>query len=176
MKKITLFIPILLLSAGCSWFGQQEVKNSTTPSNTRTETFTYPRPKANSYNIPITQSATCYFQRFSSVQFKDPNDSFAKDETKKIIYNSSEDSKPNIIAFVDLDTENPKLTANGGQGELVKIIDNDAMVAMIEKSPLQIGANTIVYTIYKKEGIATWTKQYMLLTTPYAHVAMGYCE
>lgn len=145
-------------------------------AQSKNETFSYTRPKPNGYNIPITQSATCYFQRFSSVKFKDPEDPFAASDTKKIIYESSEDSKPNIVAFVDLDKESPKLTANGGQGELLKVIDNDEMVTMIEKSPLQIGANTIVYTVYKKEAVATWTKQYSLLTIPYAHVAMGYCE
>lgn len=180
MKKISLVLAaFLLISFGSFWVGSERVKNVDAPAvvaQPKNEVFSYTRPKSNGYNVPITLSATCYFQRFSSVKYKDPENSFAASDTKKIIYESSEDSKPNIVAFVDLDKESPKLTANGGQGELLKVIDNDEMVAMVEKSPLQIGANTIVYTIYKKEAVATWTKQYSLLTIPYAHVAMGYCE
>lgn len=139
-------------------------------------TQTYSRPKTFLNNLPLTQSATCYFESVTSTTFENPDDPFADIEKRLITFSNEKQSKPNIVAFVDLDTPNPKLTANQGQGELLKIVDTPEIVTLIEKAPVTTGDNVIVYTIYKTDGVATWTKQYKLLTTPYALLSMGYCE
>lgn len=138
--------------------------------------YIYERPSNFLNSLPITQSATCYFGTVSSTTFENKDDPFADIDARRIIFNTEEQSKPTVVAFVDLDTPTPKLTANMGQAELVKIVDTSEIVTLIEKAPIVTGDNVIVYTIHKNEGVATWTKQYKLITTPYALVSMGYCE
>ena len=131
--------------------------------------------------LPITQSTTCSFNRLNEVSFSflDKDNKVSLDpignEKPKINYSSSAQSKALDVSFVDLDTKNPKMVANNGQDNLVKIYEDDQTLQMIEETPLNTG-NVIVYTIFKKEGIASWSKQYRFLGTPYAYMGMGYCK
>lgn len=132
--------------------------------------------------IPITKSVTCSFNRINGVSFEvreKENEvghaSYSENEKAKIYYDSSVESQPNTVSFVDLDTENPKMVANIGQDELIKIYDDEEIIHMMEKSPFNLGTVNL-YTIYKKEGVAIWTKQYSLLGVPIGYMAMGYCK
>jgi hypothetical protein len=145
----------------------------------------YDRPDSvlSGINLPITKSATCSFNRLQSAyfEFKDnKNDNAGRapssaNEMAKIYFETSIESKPNISAFIDLDTDNPKMTANMGQAEMVKIIDNEDSVVLVEKDTLSSGV-LIAYTIFKKEGVGVWTKQYKLIGVPLVYSSMGYCE
>jgi hypothetical protein len=131
--------------------------------------------------LPISQFATCSFNRLNNVSFSflDEKNEISLTpvgkEKPKINYDSSVESQPNIVSFSDLDTKNPKMVANMGQDDLVKIYEDEETIHMIEKATLDSGT-AVIYTIFKKEGVAIWTKQYSFLGTPYGYMAMGYCK
>lgn len=124
----------------------------------------YSRPNSFSAQEVVTQSTTCSFKRVDSVSFKD-----------KISFNSDSQDQDVTIAFLDLDTKTPKVKGNNGQANLIKVIDSENNFTLIEEEPITFGTVN-VYTIFKKERVATWTKQYELITIPYASLSMGYCD
>lgn len=132
--------------------------------------------------LPITQSATCSFNRINGVSFEVREKEnevgrapYSNEEKTRIYYDSSVESQPNTVSFIDLNTKNPKMVANIGQDELIKIYDDNEIIHMMEKVPLNTGSINL-YTIYKKEGVAIWTKQYNFLGVPIGYMAMGYCK
>ena len=131
--------------------------------------------------LPITQSTTCSFNRINNIsyEFRDNENETGRKalegEKAKIYYDSSVDSQPNIISFIDLDKKTPKMVANMGQDSLIKVYENEETIQLIEESTLPNGS-IISYTIFKKDGIAIWSKQYSLLGIPYGLSAMGYCK
>jgi hypothetical protein len=96
-------------------------------------------------------------------------------EEGKIKFESLVQRTPNIITFVDLNTVNPKIKGNNGQADLAIIYNNDDQIVLVEKDILDVGTFHN-FTIFKKEGIAIWNKQYKLVSSPYGFVSMGYCE
>ncbi|MDO8264828.1 MAG: hypothetical protein Q7T34_00475 [Candidatus Parcubacteria bacterium] len=132
--------------------------------------------------LPITKSTTCSFNRINGVSFEVREKEnevghvpYSEEEKAKIYYESSMESQPNIVSFIDLDTKNPKMVANIGQDELIKIYDDEEIIHMVEKIPLNSGSINL-YTIYKKDGLAIWTKQYIFINVPLGYMAMGYCK
>ncbi len=178
---ILLLIATVLLSSGVSYgyFNYSEngkkivsdkIYNQTTPR------ISYSRPQTTLTNLPINQSTTCSFERVVTTSFENPEDPFAEDKDREIYYSNDKQSNPIITSFVDLDTDYPKMTANNGQSALVKVIDNADIVTLVDDTVINTGDNLIIYTIHKKYGVASWTKQYSLLSTPLALVSMGYCN
>jgi hypothetical protein len=124
----------------------------------------YARPDSFTAGIPINQSATCTFPRVESASYQEG-----------IQFKSDKQEATISIAFIDLDTGKPKLKGNNGQSDLIKVADNEDTIAVIEESPARQGTIN-VFTIFKNERVATWTKQYKLLNIPFGSLAMGYCE
>ncbi len=119
-----------------------------------------------SINLPLNQSTNCSFDAEMNVTYKDG----------KIEYKSTKNEEGTNISFVDLDTDNPKMRGNAGQDDLLKIVDNDEVVTMIEKSPIAFGTQQS-FTIFKATGVGIWTKQYNLANQiPFGLLSMGYCD
>jgi hypothetical protein len=131
--------------------------------------------------LPITQSATCTFNRLSgaSFEFREKEDTVGRastgEEKAKIYYDSWVESQPNIVSFIDLDTKEPKMTANMGQDSLIKAYEDEEVIQMVEGNTLSTGT-MITYTIFKKDGVAIWSKQYNFLGVPVGYMGMGYCK
>jgi hypothetical protein len=189
MKSVIPWIVVVVI--GGAWFVSASMKSG---SNTKSDTFKSARGSSQlieSFDreqssvpplLPITQSTTCSFNRINGVSFE-----FREKEGEtgrvprysgdggKIYYDSSVESQPNIASFVDLDTDNPKIAANQGQGNLIRIYEDGVTIQLIDSTPLNSGT-VIAYTIFKKEGVAIWSKQYNLFGVPYGSMAMGYCR
>lgn len=171
-NKINIKI-ILLVALAVSIFFNFYSKNS----NNKTA-LQYSRPDSITAGKPITQSATCKFLRVQNVTLEDRDNAaseLANNTNAKIFFESNAQKEPNIVAFIDLDTNAPKLKGNAGQSNLIKVIDNQDTVSLIEEAPVEFGS-IIVYTIFKKERVATWSKQYKLVNIPFGLMAMGYCD
>lgn len=127
--------------------------------------FSFERQQA-PINLPVVQSTNCAFNAEMNVTYKDG----------KVEYvNNKNDSTINI-SFVDLDTKNPIMRGNAGQDDLLKVVDNDEVVTMIETSPLAVGTLQS-FTIFKATGVGIWSKQYNLGSVlPYGMISMGYCD
>lgn len=68
------------------------------------------------------------------------------------------------------------MRGNGGQSDLIKIVDNKSIVTVIEKDPIMFGTLQS-FSIFKNSGIGIWTKQYDLGSImPFDLVSMGYCD
>lgn len=131
--------------------------------------------------LPITQSATCSFDRLNNVTYEyrsninDVGREADPGEVASIYYTSSIETQPNVVSFIDLDTDVPKMIANMGQDDLVKIYEDDDTIHLVEKGPIS-GGTLVIYTIFKKEGLAIWTKQYDFIGVPLGYMGMGYCK
>jgi hypothetical protein len=128
--------------------------------------FEYDRHK-DSYNLPLTQSASCNFEKDVSVEYPE--------SSKTIRFTLNRNTQPINISFINIDTDIPIMRGNAGQDDLLKVVDNDDIVTMIEKSPLTFGTLQS-FSIFKKSGVGIWTKQYDLFGTPFGLVSMGYCD
>lgn len=177
MKKIFLLLfAIVFLGAGC----RKDI--SDTPGSDKPIASYKREASLIPSQLPIEKSITCEFNRINHVSFEVREDENkigsppqSDIEKAKIYYSSSVESQPNIASFVDLDTKSPKIVGNNGQDDLIKIYEDEEVVHLITKGTLDFGV-AIFYTIYKKEGVAIWTKQYSLLGFPVGYMAMGYCK
>ena len=134
--------------------------------------FSYKRAGVN-INLPLKQSASCNFEKDVSVTYSSNHNS-PKD--KRIDFKLNSNSQPITISFINLDTDKPTMRGNGGQSNLVKLIDNDEVFTVIEASPILFGTLQS-FTIFKETGVGIWTKQYNLGgEVPFGLVSMGYCD
>jgi hypothetical protein len=119
-----------------------------------------------SINLPLSQSANCSFNAESDVTYKNG----------KVEFSDSKSSEPMNISFIDLDTDKPKMRGNGGQDDLIKIVDNAEVVTLVEAGP--VGAGTLQsFSIFKASGVGIWTKQYNLAAQiPFGLLSMGFCD
>ncbi len=166
-----LSIGLILFAVGLL-FGMNikssQTRNIAVPDKNTVEILKYSRPSnVLGTKIPITQSTTCNFTQVDSTVYKD--------DEKQIEFTSNKESSPNVVAFSNLDTDVPMMVGNAGQAQLTKIINSDDIVTLIENDTIA-SDNMIAYTIFKKYGVAIWTKQYQLLSYPYGLLSMGYCQ
>jgi hypothetical protein len=132
-------------------------------------------PPSQMRNLPITNSATCRFERIDEVIYKGKDDILEDPLKGRIEFSSHTQKEPVIITFVDLDTDKPKLKGNNGQGDLLVAYNDDDQIVLIEEGILNVGTFHN-FTIFKKEGVAIWNKQYKIIALPYGSTSMGYCE
>jgi Na+-transporting NADH:ubiquinone oxidoreductase subunit NqrC len=123
-------------------------------------------------NLPLSQSASCNFDKDVSVTFPEINNQL---KDKEIRFQFNKNTSPIGISFIDLDTNKPIMRGNAGQDDLIKIIDNEDIVTVVEKDPVSFGTLQS-FSIFKKFGVAIWSKQYDLLGLPFGLISMGYCD
>ena len=131
--------------------------------------FSYERPATTLPTLPIENSTTCVFDFTQSVDYDQA--------TNNAHFEFSEQSDPISIAFIDLDTDIPKSKGNNGQGELIKLRDDETSFLLIEAEPLSNGT-TISYEIFKNENIAIWNKSYKIpfADVPFGLISIGFCD
>jgi hypothetical protein len=81
--------------------------------------FVWNRPRYPFSNLPIVKSATCSFKKEVSVGFRNRSPlSGEPKESERVYYSASDEDESDTVAFVDLDTNGPKVQSNNGQGSL----------------------------------------------------------
>lgn len=188
---ILLLVLVLIVSIGFNislFVGKSDVNEK----DTKGPLLSYKRAKE-PFNLPLAQSASCNFEKDMSVTYPEnitPQEvakyqaeadkygaTYTPPQTgyREIKFALNENSQPITISFTDLDTDKPKMRGNAGQDDLIKIVDTEDVVTLIEKSPLSMGTLQS-FTVFKKTGVGIWTKQYDLIGTPFGLVSMGYCD
>lgn len=170
MVKNNLLVLLLILSIGLNIF--LLVKNNEGKIKETNNTFLSYKRADKSRNLPLKQSATCNFERDVSVTYP-TNDDSTKD--REIEFTLNKDEQPVSVSFINLDTEEPIMRGNGGQSDLIKVIDTDDVVTVVEKNPVSFGTLQ-VFSIFKNTGIGIWSKQYDLFGTPFGLISMAYCD
>src|SRR5689334_23306643 len=87
--------------------------------------FTWAKPAAIPLNLPIRQSATCSFKKSLAVGFRKDDGDKNNKLPVGISYVAGDESEADTVAFVDLDTQSPKLRSNNGQAT-VAVLHSDA--------------------------------------------------
>src|SRR5262245_61040266 len=121
--RITILFVILL--AAYSFYGNVKGTKSSSDQNI---IFSYKREKE-AINLPLNQSASCNFERDVSVVYGMDEAS----KNKEVKFSLNKNTEPLNISFINLDTEIPVMRGNGGQSDLIRIINNDEVVTVIEK-------------------------------------------
>ena len=155
---------VLVLALASYWFGVAHPRDS------------FYGPPSAFRNLPITDSATCKFNRTEAVVYEGKGGILSDPLEGRISFRAPFiQEEPTILTFVDLDKETPKIKGNNGQGDLIVAFNSEDEIVLIEKDILDIGT-LHTFTIFKKEGVAIWGKQYKLVVNPYGFISMGYCE
>lgn len=126
-------------------------------------------------DFPITSlreagSVSCVFERTTAVSYNG----------SAIEYSAlHKESSPLSFSFVGIDTDTPTLSANGTAGTVysanIRVLSNtDEKIVLSEVTPTE--GNVFIYTIYKNNGVAIWTKQYSLMGIPAGILSMGKCS
>jgi hypothetical protein len=131
---------------------------------------TTPRPP----KLPITQSASCRFKKTFAVGFYefpgDPN------RPRRVYYSASDGDEADTVAFLDLDTNAPKVRSNGGQESLKVLYKGVRTLTLIHaaEDPFE---TTEVYTIFLDKGVVILSQQGdAAMLGPYGEIEMGYCN
>ena len=168
MKKIfVLLFPLVLLGAGCNF--NKSVIPAESALEAKRETS---RSFKTDYEGALSKDlVNCEFKVITNFTYNNQKDTLS-DKDRKVAYQTTEQETPILITFAGLSTDNPMMKGNNGDNQLIKIKDDNESVVLAEKSDF---GDLFFYTIFKKEKVATWSKSYMLINTPYAHLSMGYC-
>lgn len=127
-------------------------------------------PFKNSYTSNNTLSSDIIICRFDIVSdFIKSGD----DTTSRIKYQTAKQKDPIPLTFSNLSGENPVMKGNGGESPLTVLRNDDDILLLAEQSLL---GDMFLYTIFKKQKVATWQKSYDLIGSPYALISMGYCN
>jgi hypothetical protein len=121
---------VALVMLGCS-----KPTAKTSPSSASSDNLfvwnrpIYPLPM----KLPITQSATCRFKKGLAVSFErlktdEPN------APERVYYSASDENEADTVAFLDLDTNAPKVQSNGGQASLKVLYKDGQMLTLINTS------------------------------------------
>jgi len=126
--------------------------------------------------LPITQSATCSFKKGLAVGFhkKLPlaNDA---NGAEQVYYSTSDENEGDTVAFLDLDTNAPKVVSNGGQASLKVLYRDGQMLTLFHSSDPSTG--TEEYTIFLDKGVVILSQQKDApLIGPFGVIEMGYCN
>jgi hypothetical protein len=127
--------------------------------------------------LPITQSATCSFKKGFSVSFHkkfpmgtDPS------ETERVYYSASDEIETDTVAFLDLDTNAPKVRSNGGQEPLQVLYRGGKTLTLIHAAASPF-ASTEVYTLFPEKGVVILSQQGdAAFIVPFGEIEMGYCN
>jgi hypothetical protein len=147
--------------------------------------FVWNRPISPLIKLPITQSATCRFKKDLDVTFRKNVSGFDRifakkyvpddpNEPERVYYSTHDEDETDMVAFLDLDTDAPKVQSNAGQTSLQVIYRDAEMLTLIRAEPL----DTTMYTIFLNRGVVTLSqhKNSAIIGGPYGVLAMGYCN
>ena len=137
--------------------------------------FVWDRPKSPLLKLPITQSATCKFKKGFAVSFHKFNTE-PPTAPERIYYSMSDEDESDTVAFLDLDTDAPKVQSNGGQASLQVRSRDGKMLTLIHTAALPLSGGTEVYTIFLDKGVVILSQQQnAAFVGPLGTVLMGYC-
>jgi len=135
------------------------------------------RPTFVPSNLPITKSATCKFKNELATTFEAQHIDGQQGSPEGIHYSQSneDENEAGTVAFVDLDTKQPKVQSNGGQADLVRIGDAGEQLTLLNIG--RDGSGTELYTIFRSTGVAIYSQQKnSVLVGPLGVLEMGYCN
>lgn len=128
-------------------------------------------PSFTDYGQPLSEDMiNCEFKVISHFFYENKDE--VSDKDRKVYYETSEESKPILITFAGLSTKEPKMKGNLGDTPLTMLKNDAESIVLAEQNAF---GEMFVYTIFKKERVATWYKAYKLVATPYGMISMGYC-
>ncbi len=128
-------------------------------------------PSFTDYGQPLSEDIiNCEFKVISNFFYENKDE--VSDNDRKVYYETSEENKPNLITFAGLSTKEPKMKGNLGDTPLTMLKNDAESIVLVEQNAF---GEMFVYTIFKKERVATWYKAYRLVATPYGMLSMGYC-
>jgi hypothetical protein len=129
-----------LVTLGCS----KPTAKRAPPSLASGGIFAWIRPVSPLIKLPITQSATCRFKKSLNATFqKNVSGTFSEkyipdpDESERVYYFVYDEDETDTVAFVDLDTNAPKVQSNAGQTSL-QVIYRDAETLTLIHAEQQI--------------------------------------
>jgi hypothetical protein len=123
------------------------------------------------YSNPLSEDIfVCRFDVISDF-FKD--ESSIDSESSKIRFKVEKQKSPIQLTFANLSGANPIMKGNGGDAPITVLKNDNEMMLLVETNAF---GDMFLYTIFKKQKVATWQKSYLLLDSPYAMVSMGYCN
>lgn len=91
----------------------------------------------------------------------------------KIKYGTEKQKNPIPLTFANLSGTNPTMKGNAGEVPIIILRNDNEVLLLAEQSTF---GDMFLYTIFKKQKVATWQKSYLLIGSPYAMVSMGYCN
>lgn len=127
--------------------------------------------------LPITQSATCRFKKGIAVGFhkkfpvgSDPNG------PERVYYSTSDENEADTVAFLDLDTNAPKVQSNNGQASLQVLYRDARMLTLVHTDPPSLGGPE-VYSIFLEKGVVILSQHHDDgFLGPFGVLEMGYCN
>lgn len=160
-----LFVLTLIALMVCLYFLFNKVAINPSATGTTSSTF-------KDQGGPLTaDTINCEFKVTSTFIYQNKKDSWSK-EGRTVNYEVSSNNNSSLLTFTGLTTNNPKLKGNLDEVQLTILKNDNESIVLAETN----GASDIfLYTVYKKEKIATWYKSYMLLNSPFGLLSMGYC-
>jgi len=161
-----------LLTLGCSKPPAEEAS----PSVASGTLFVWDRPASPVPSLPITRSATCKFKKGVAVSFHRLSGE-PPSAPERIYYSADDEDQSDTVAFVDLDTDAPKVQSNGGQGSLEVLYKDARVLTMIHTAPAPQPGGTEVYTIFLDKGVVILSQQQDTPGIgPLGTELMGYCN
>lgn len=163
MRVVVLLIFVFIVISGYFYFFRNE---GSFIDNTKETTASF-----TDMGQPLSEDIiNCEFKVISSFVYQNKKETLS-DKNRKINYITT-DEKPNLITFAGLSSKEPKLKGNMGDSPLTEIKNDNETIVLIEKNGI---GDIFVYTIFKKEKVATWYKSYKMLIAPFGMLSMGYC-
>jgi hypothetical protein len=161
-----------LVAVGCS---KSSTKENSVSIGSSDNLFVWDRPTSPSLRLPITQSATCKFKKGVAVSFHRFNTE-PPTAPERIYYSMSDEDESDTVAFLDLDTDAPKVQSNSGPASLQVLSRDGQMLTLIHTAALPLSGGTEVYTIFLDKGVVILTQQQnVALVGPLGTMLMGYC-
>jgi len=94
---------------------------------------------------------------------------------ERMYYSASDEDEADTVAFVDLDTDSPKVRSNGGQASLKVIYRDEDMLTLVHTAEEPQTVET--YTIFPNKGVVILSQQKNeALIGPFGVMEMGYCD
>jgi hypothetical protein len=183
---LALLLFSALVTLGCS---KPTAKGPPSSASSADNLFVWNRPPSPLLKLPITQSATCRFKKVLDVSFRkkfsgwdrmlarlgqgklipdDPN------EPERVYYSAHDEDEADTVAFLDLDTNAPKVQSNNGQAALQVLYRDPQMLTLIHTE----AGDTEVYTIFLDKGVVTLSQHEnsVIMGGPFGVLEMGYCN
>lgn len=170
-KKINKFGIAILILVFCviiySYVTSNQNRTNNSSEQSTTASFT-------DYEQPLGKDIiNCEFKVTSAFTYKNDKDSLSENN-RKVYYKTSvaPEDKKSLITFAGLSTKEPKIKGNFGDSPLSILKNDSETIVMAEQSLM---GDTFIYTVFKKERVATWYKSYKMLVVPFGMLSMGYC-